>query len=225
VQTAAAGQALGRTVASRGARERKLMQIEMVVEWLREIARTTAHRRSSLDDDIRGVITCNSRGGDADRLLRAAGAAPAVFQHGDLGDRNVIANGDAFVAIDWELARADGFPLWDLLCLAVCTLPLLDRKVYDSGERHEDEYVRALSDLFGGRAESSGDFFRWLRSIANASGIDPAVVPEMVSLWFLWYTEQWSGWRPLERFAAEWFEDPELGTSWPLWRNSIRGSC
>jgi len=223
VQTAAPGQTLGRTVSAQGSRSEKLAKIEAVVDWLCEIARATAHRRGSSRDDVRETILRSRSGSDADYLLNIAADAPAVFQHGDLADGNVIVDGDAFVAVDWELARADGFPLWDLMCVAVCTLPLLDSALYERGTHRDDEHVRHLGDLFRGRAASSAVFLRWLRSVADASGVDPAVVPELVTLWFLWYSEQWAGWAPLERFTSEWLVDPELGLSWPLWRDSISG--
>jgi len=133
---------------------------------------------------------------------------------------NIIADGGDFVAVDWELARADGFPLWDLMCVAVSTLPLVDRALYEESTRREDEYVRHLGDLFRGHAASSAVFLRWLRSVADASRVEPAIVPEIVTLWFLWYSEQWAGWAPLERFTSEWLASPELGMSWPLWRDS-----
>jgi hypothetical protein len=223
VQTAVAGQTLGRTVSARGSRKQKLSQIEAVVDWLGEIALATAQRRGSVRDDVRESITRSCSGSDADRLLKIARDAPAVFQHGDLADGNVIFDGDAFVAVDWELARADGFPLWDLMCVAVCTLPLLDRALYDQGTHREDEHVRHLGDLFRGRAASSAVFLRWLRRAADASGLEPALVPEILTLWFLWYSEQWAGWAPLERFTSEWRASPELGMSWPLWRDSMNG--
>ena len=224
VQTAATGQTLGRTVSARGSRRQKLSQIETVVDWLCEIARATAYRRGSVRDDVRETITRRFSGSDTDRLLKIAFAAPAVFQHGDLSDGNVIVDGEDFVAVDWELARADGFPLWDLICVAVCTLPLLDRGLYEKSAQREDEHVRHLGDLFRGRAASSAAFLGWLRSVADASGVDATVVPEIVTLWFLWYSEQWAGWAPLERFTLEWLTNPELGMSWPLWRDSSSGS-
>jgi Phosphotransferase enzyme family len=223
VQTAIPGQTLGRTISTRGSRRRKLMLIEAVVDWLCEIARSTAHRRGSLGADFCQTIM-RGCSGDAARLMRIASSAPAVFQHGDLADGNIIVDGDAFVAVDWELARADGFPLWDFICLTVCTLPLLDRKVYDQGEHREDAHVRHLGDLFRGRAPSSSVFLQRLRSVADASGLDPAVVPEIVTLWFLWYSEQWAGWAPLERFTSHWLAAPDLGMSWTLWRDSMSSS-
>ena len=89
-----------------------------------------------------------------------------MFQHGDFADGNVIADGNSFVAVDWELARADGFPLWDLLYLAVCALPLLDGALGEDVASREDEHVRYLNALFRGRAASSAAFFRWLRAMA-----------------------------------------------------------
>lgn len=235
VQTAAIGQTLARTVSGRQSRRKKVSQIESVVDWLCEIGRTTAHRRGSLGDDVRETIARSSSGSDADRLVRIAWASPAVFQHGDLADGNVIIDGDSFVAVDWELARADGFPLWDLVYLAVCALPLVDDAFGEDAARREDEHVRYLSDLFRGRAASSAVFLRWLRAAADASGLNPHAVPEIVTLCLLWYSTlqtrlhaqgelpSGSGWAPLERFTSEWLADPELGMSWPLWRDSVSG--
>jgi hypothetical protein len=236
VQTAATGAALARTVAGRGSREEKLSQLEAVVDWLREIGRSTAHRRGPLADDVRDTIASGSSGSDADRLTRVASAAPAVFQHGDLADGNVITDGDSFVVVDWELARPDGFPLWDLVYLVVCALPSVDGAFGNDAARREDEHVRYLNELFRGRAPSSAVFLRWLRAAADASGLDPEAVPEIMTLCLLWYSTLQSrlhalgllpspsGWAPLQRFTAEWLAAPELGMPWPLWRDGISGS-
>jgi thiamine kinase-like enzyme len=47
--------------------------------------------------------------------IGAAGVLPAVFQHGDPGTWNILADIDRSVRfLDWEAADAHGVPLWDL---------------------------------------------------------------------------------------------------------------
>jgi hypothetical protein len=46
------------------------------------------------------------------------------------------------------------------------------------------------------------------------------MVPAIVTLWFLRYSELWAGWAPVERFAAEWLGDPELGPAWRWWQTA-----
>jgi aminoglycoside phosphotransferase (APT) family kinase protein len=236
IQTALPGQSVGRMVGGWGSRRRKLDQMEPVVEWLCEIARATTHRRSSLGADVRELIDRGWSGGDAAHLTQVAAATPALFQHGDLADGNVIVGQGRFIAVDWELARAEGFPLWDLVYLAVCALPLVDGALGRGAADREENHVRYLNELFRGRAASSPQFFRWLRTSAVASGLNLETVPEVVALGLRWYATlqarlhergelpTGSGWAPLERFAAQWLSDPDLGISWPAWRRSVGSS-
>lgn len=49
-------------------------------------------------------------------LAALPGGIPSVFQHGDAGTWNVLVRRDGRVAfLDWEVARARGVPLWDLV--------------------------------------------------------------------------------------------------------------
>jgi hypothetical protein len=234
VQTAILGRTVGRMASAWGLRRgRKLAQIEPVVEWLCRIARATAHRRGSLDDDLCDTIAGGWSGDVAQHLARVAAATPAVFQHGDLADGNVIVDRGAFMAIDWELASSDGYPLWDLLYLAVCALPLVDGALDGGAADREEKHVRYLNELFRGGAASSPDFFRWLRAAAEASGLGLEAVPEVVALGLRWYSTlqarlhrrgelpSGTGWAPLERFAEQSLTDADLGIAWPAWRNSI----
>jgi hypothetical protein len=238
VQTAAAGQAFTRAMAGRGSRRTRLSQLGAVVEWLSKIAQATSRRRTSLSDDVRRAIA-DSRlvPEDAEHLVRIASLSPAVFQHGDLADGNVITNLDSFLAIDWELAEPEGFPLWDFIYLAVCALPLLDRAVGDDPGSRDTAHVRYLHDLVRGRAPSSAAFFDWLVELADASGLSLDAVPEIVTLCLLWYSTlqtrlaasgdlpSGSAWAPLTWFAEDWLADPDLGLSWRLWRETIGARC
>jgi hypothetical protein len=235
VQTAATGQALARVMSGRESRESKLSRMEAVADWLSDIACATSRPRSSLDPEVHETIMRAPNSVDAHQLLRVIGSAPEVFQHGDFTDWNIIIDRDSFVAVDWELARPDGFPLWDLIYLAVSALPALDDAVGADATRRDDEHVRYLHDLFRGRAASSATFLRWLRSTADASGLSTEDVPALITACLLWYSTlqtrlhargdlpTGSGWAPLERFTADWLADPQLGTSWPLWREQISG--
>ena len=102
---------------------------------------------------------------------------PAVFQHGDLGEANTIVDQDSSsVAVDWELARPDGFS---------GVGPHLSRgeRIARSGWRspkvaqRDDEHPRRLTDLFLGRGPSSDELLRWLRATADASEWIPSFVP------------------------------------------------
>ena len=58
-------------------------------------------------------------------LVERLPAVPAVLQHNDLGTWNVVTDGRAFMAVDWESARPDGMPLWDLCYFLADALPRL----------------------------------------------------------------------------------------------------
>ena len=88
-------------------------------------------------------------GGPAERGTRprasSRGSAqlPAVLQHNDLGTWNAVwAAPGEFTVLDWESARANGLPLWDLLYFSVDALGLLDGA--RTAEQRADHAVRLL---------------------------------------------------------------------------------
>lgn len=195
VQTAAPGVSLGDVLRRPGDRSEKVRLLDAIAAWLRDVSIATMRPGSS--------------------------HAPAVFQHGDLADGNIIVSGSGFTVIDWELASSDGVPLWDLLYLCVNALPLLD------GAVSEDEHVEHLLRLFRGAGPSSGPFFGWLRDAAAAVNVDRDEVPRLVmeglthSVDLLRRLHAEAGvaseWTVLERLVQRWQDTPGLGPSWTAW--------
>lgn len=102
-----------------------------VVDWLLELARATADRRSATPADAADALGClldrfvelygppreqrRFLYEQVSRLVEGAESFPLVFQHGDPGTWNLLwtREGDLGV-IDWEAAEVRGVPLWDL---------------------------------------------------------------------------------------------------------------
>ena len=129
----------------------------------------------------------------------------------------------SFTVLDWESARDDGIPLWDLLYFAVDALGQLDgAATFEHRTRHAVRLLRG--ELPPRRAVRARPSLRptlgirvgvgrplatlcWLHhglshvARAEAGGSsDPAAVP------------------PVERIAPIWLEDPLLGPGWDSWR-------
>ena len=217
VESAANGASLERSLTGKASRPRKLEEVERVVSWLRDVS--TATTAGAGAGDIAGEVERVRRDvlphapvplGDA---LAAAGRSPAVLVHGDLWEANVILRDGTFTVLDWDDARAGGFPLWDLLYFALNALPLID------GARLQDEKERMAKALVEGTAPSSPLLLSWLRAAAGAVGLSmddvgpilalcmadwlvtrvPADPSELES-WFLPRVARW--W--LTTFAAGW---------------------
>jgi hypothetical protein len=217
IESAAYGRTLGRFLASSRTRARKVLQLDALVRWLGAVARTTSSRRNGVGEDLRCAIQRSGLAqAGSEKLLRLAAGTPAVCEHGDLADGNIIVGDGTFTIIDWEHARFDGYPTWDLVYLSLYCLPLLD------GARGVDEHVRYLHGLFAGRAPSSRLFFSWLRATAIASGIARTDIPDLVRLgltWFVDLQERHGAARDtlLRRFASEWLPTSPPGSEWRAW--------
>lgn len=195
VHTAARGAPLGSVLRRAGDRSEKLLLLDRIASWLRDVSAATMRPSRS--------------------------RIPAVFEHGDLADGNIIVSGREFTVIDWELATSEGVPLRDLLYLCLNALPLLD------GAVTEEEHVEHLVGLFRGTAPSSGRFFGWLSQAGAAVGLGLDDVPQLVmgglahhaALRRRLHSDAGFAdeWMVLERLAQRWPETPGLGPSWTAW--------
>jgi Ser/Thr protein kinase RdoA (MazF antagonist) len=223
VQTAVSGRTLGHILTSRQPRARKVAHLESVVRWLQVVAASSVTRRQQpLLEVVESIDASRYVGAARDDLVRAAASAPAVFVHGDLADGNIVIAHGSLGFVDFEQTRMDGYPLWDLVYMAVNALPLLE------GAGSEQEHVDRLQAIFCGRAPSSGLLFRWLAQTAQASGVPATSVPPLVTLCLMFYTslrnrlaDERNAERPtrspVARFSRLWSEDPLLGPTWPAW--------
>lgn len=205
VQTAAPGQDLGQLLRGPLPRAVKVRALGRVVAWTIEVGRAT-------------------RGPSVGAL-----GVPPVFAHGDLADGNVMVTVRSMSVVDWERARPDGVPLWDLLYFAVNTLPLLD------GVAGLEQTLAYLVALFRGEARSSAVLFRWVRSYVEAVGLDPPVVGRVVGACWRDHAErvdlmrserdaEHAAWPLMSLLADAWSSDPLLGDGWSAWRGAGRSS-
>lgn len=203
VQTAAPGQDLGQLLRGPLPRAVKVQVLDRVVRWLVDVARTTRGAREG---------------------AAFGSGVPTVFAHGDLADGNVIVTLRSMSVVDWERARADGVPLWDLLYFAVNTLPLLDDVA------GLDETLAYLVALFRGeRGASSALLVRWVRSYVDAVGLSTDVVGELAAACWQDHAErvdlvreeaaaEHAAWPLMELLGEAWSADPSLGAGWKVWQ-------
>jgi hypothetical protein len=102
-----------------------------VVDWLLELARASADRRSAAPVDAADALGClldrfvelygppreqrRFLYEQVSRLAEGAERFPLVFQHGDPGTWNLLWTREGELGVlDWEAAEVRGVPLWDL---------------------------------------------------------------------------------------------------------------
>jgi hypothetical protein len=234
VETAAVGARLTHLLQSTLPRAEKVRAIDAVAGWTIEAAlatRTSSERldreRRRLEEEVLPRWSDLAAPGD---LVQRVDPVPAVLQHNDLGSWNVISRSSTeFVAVDWESARAEGLPLWDLVYFLTDAITHLDGA--SPVERRDGHNV----PLFRGELESSGILFRWIREYVEALTLQPDSVAPLVTL--CWMHHGLSGGRrrlavgvhapgdapadelpDAERIARLWLTTPGLGASWVAWR-------
>jgi hypothetical protein len=233
VETAAVGSRLTLVLQGASDRSRKLRAIDAVARWTIESALATAVPPERLEPERRRlaeevVPAWRDLGVPLD-LVERVGPVPAVFQHNDLGSWNlVMGRGSDFSAVDWESARADGFPLWDLVYFLTDAITHLDGASLP--ELRNAHNVR----LFRGELSSSAILFNWLRRSCAALSIREEQVAPIVTLCWLHHglsgghrraavdahaPDQRTGELPdAERIARLWLATPGLGPTWDCWR-------
>jgi hypothetical protein len=153
-----------------------------------------------------------------------------VFSHNDLGCWNVIVDRDAFTVVDWESAGPAGPPLWDLLYFLTDALSEATRPVDGAAK---DAAVLAL---VRGQLHESATLFARLAAAAAGAGVETAAVGAVASACWEHHGRSAAvravrgrahgvgaavarGPGPLERLAAIWRHDPQLGSEWPAFAN------
>lgn len=232
VESAAVGTKLAILLRRPGSSEGKLAQVEPIAQWLIDVSLETAEppealelQRRRLTDD---VVPFWMREGAQPELVDQLPAVPAVFQHFDVAEENIVVGRRGFTVLDWEWAQPRSLPLSDLVYFAVHVLRIVD------GALAEEERDRHFADLAAGRAPSSPVFFRWVREAVDALGLPREAVGPLVTLSWLergklsreerHRAERVGGaslGKPFAERAAEiWLADPALGPHWEAWTRS-----
>ena len=230
VERAATGWRLDHVLGSSEPPSAKLRVIDAVAEWALELARAETDQSRAAERVAllaRDVLPQWLPGEQVQLLEARLATVPVVLQHQDLGSYNVITAGADFTVLDWEGARPDGLPLWDVVHFLFDALARLDGAT-DSIARRDEHAVR----LFRGELPSSAVLFRWVREAVSASKLAPDSVAALVTgLWlaigshFLEAqerppavgSERHQALPPPARFAAIWLETPGLGLGWRSW--------
>jgi hypothetical protein len=200
--------------------------LEAVAAWIVQVGVETSGGRASAAVEVERLRaeTIPTRGdvdpGISDRLDQL----PAVLQHNDLGGWNVVVDRAAgFTAVDWESARSQGLPLWDLWYFLAHTLVQLDG--------FDGDPVDGFRRLFRGEAPSSALLFRWTREAAQALDLPAETLGPLATLCWLHHSRsggaravalegrggEAKSW-PAARFIDVWLADPALGPSWIRWQ-------
>jgi hypothetical protein len=237
LETAACGKRFDGVLEGPGGAERKLAEIERIVDWIIEVGAATASPPAGAAparERVRDLV--RDHGSDVGvtvELVDAIPSGPSVFEHSDLGSWNVIAERGSFTVVDWESARPTGFPLADLLYFVISALPLLDRVP-------EPDRPGYLSRLFRGEGARSELVFGWVRRALAAIGAPLEAAGGFATLCWLHhalsYRERVA---TLRRYASGdpglallsgrmpqvWLEDPLLGVEWQALRVSERAGA
>jgi hypothetical protein len=233
LETAAPGATLAAYLHGTEPRERKLEMLDRIAGWLVAVAERTAEPPPALDEEVARLAGVAATWGDPAAGLDPAAAlrdVPAVLVHDDLGSWNIAVDRSEFVALDWEGARRDGFPLCDLLYLLSDALAHLDGVPPDLDAR-EAHFVA----LNRGELDSSRTLFHWIGETVRRLELPPERVGAIAT--FAWMhhglptperqaaSEEldearapafWNQW--IWRFARRWVTDPTLGRDWSAWR-------
>jgi hypothetical protein len=232
VESAAVGTKLAILLRRPGSRRRKLARLEPIARWLIDVSRETAGPPEALEPQrarlIGEVVPFWAREGARPELVDDLPPVPAVFQHFDVAEENIVVGRDGFTVLDWEWAKRNALPLSDLVYFAVHVLRIVD------GALSEEERDRHLAAVAAGGAPSSTVFFGWVREAVDALAIPREAVGPLVTLSWLergklsreerHRAERLGGaslGKPFAERAAEiWLADPALGAHWDAWTRS-----
>jgi hypothetical protein len=221
LETAAVGERLSTLLPRRTAAARTAFAD--IATWTESVGRETAGEGGEeLARLAREVVP---RWNVARDVLQAVRTVPGVLQHNDLGTWNVVAEAPGrFTVLDWESARDNGLPLWDLLYFAVDGLGQLDRAATF------EERTRYAVQLLRGDVASSPELFELVQRYVRALRLAPEAVGPLATLCWLHHglshraraeaggSSDPAAVPPAERIAPIWLEDPLLGPTWDRWR-------
>jgi len=231
-ESAAVGRRLIGYLHSSASRARKRATIEVIPEWLVEVAGATAAPPATLGPELdrlnRDVVPAWTRAGAPEDLVARLSEMRAVLQHNDLGSWNIIVGRQGFRVLDWESARRHGLPCWDLWYFLADALAQLD------GASEPEERERHFAKLFRGELATSRLLFKWTRTMVEACAVPAESVGALATLCFchhgLSHVTRISSLRRYEpgaapvpalaiseRLARRWLTEPELGAGWVRW--------
>ena len=219
LESFAPGRPLGTVLAARTSRRSRLAAVERVAEWLVDVGREPTAPADALGSTRtwlrEGAVALAAQHGAPSDLVDRVPPVPAVPQHNDLWSGNILVTDDGFTAVDWQVARAHGFPLFDLLYFLADALARLDRV-----SRLEDR-VGHFVRLFRGESRSSEALLDWVNRAARAANLPAEALGPLATL--CWLEKGFAPWRPEEaraptelkgRMAVAWLRDPRLGVNW-----------
>lgn len=221
VESAAVGERLSTLLARDRPRGREAFTD--LTTWVSDVGRQTATAGALTEEVGRLEREVLPPWKASPSLVSGLDGLPAVLQHNDLGTWNAVwAAAGVFTVLDWESARGNGLPLWDLLYFSVDALGLLDRA------RTAEERAEHAIRLLRGELPASQTLFETIRRYVSELEIHPESVGSLATLCWLHHglshvkrSERLGAEAqipPAERIAPIWLEDPLLGHRWDRWR-------
>jgi hypothetical protein len=203
--------------------------VSRIARWIIELGLATAQPPSALEPErerlaLTVVPAWAELDPPTDLVARIPAVAPVV-QHNDLGCWNILTAGDDFTVVDWESARPAGLPLWDLAYFLTDAFAAIATRGA-AGDR-----LTAMLALLRGELPHSARVFELLLDGAAALGVPRPGIAPIVTLGWLHHglsaaargatasrrrvTAAGAADAPLQRLAARWLADPQLGPAWP----------
>lgn len=185
-------------------RDTAVSMAERILDWVAEIARSTAQSPGRADLELPPGFDPPARG---------------VLTHQDLGSWNILTDGETFTVLDWESARWPGLPLADACYFATDVLAELD------GPVHTADRPAWCADLWAGALPASPLLRRWVTRAAYAADVAPELIGPLASACWLGHASSQQrrakfaedgtvGYGYLGRFGSVWATDPRLGVRW-----------
>jgi hypothetical protein len=231
LETFAAGKRLRDVLVGGDDRAVKLKLIDRIAEWILELGARTQTAPEALGPELgrlRASVVPNwAHFGARRELVDGLPRLAAVTQHNDLGAWNVVAQDGDFVVLDWENARPNSLPLWDLFYFLGNALVLLD------GPYTPDQLPQRMALLFAGESSASPLLFSWVRRGAEAAGVPLEAVSAIATLCWLSHSlsagehnldiasftpEDPPRMHGFEGIAEAWMTHAALGPGWSVWR-------
>lgn len=238
IETAGHGGSLSAYLRGGARQSTKLRLIDRIAGWLIRMAAQTIRAPSMQEfQRLQNEVLPEWTDRTENPLPATLGQLPSVVQHADPGCWNILTDGREFTIVDWESARPDGLPLWDVVYFLTDAFGHLARVPDGAAWR------RHAAVLHSGGSRFSAGFFRKVLEAAAAGNVPRDLVGTLVTLNWLHHglsarqradalrsihgaaTARSAAVPDFAGLATDWVTDPDLGFGWPALHRYLGGSA